>query len=127
MPNKDPNIAKKRKHEWYVKNKELILQRKREWRAALKKAKPPKPPKPPPTPEEKARTRELNRLACHQYWASHLPQVRLTNQDYYRRHQERITQQQRDRRARAKLSKPFRKLRALADVCSQRLIELDHG
>ena len=52
-------------------------------------------------------------------------QVRAINRDYYHRHRERIVQQQRDRRAAKK--NPFRSLRALADVCTVRLIELEHG
>ena len=66
MPNKDPDLAKQRKDKWYVKNKDEILKRKRESRAAKKKQQPlrPKPPKPPPpTPEQIARTIELNRQA----------------------------------------------------------------
>ena len=125
MPNKNPEVARQRKHEWYLKNKEEILKRKRERRAAQKKPKPPPQPKPDPTPEQKARTRELNRLACNRYRASHLAQVRYINRAYYHRNRDRIVQQQRDRRAAKK--NPFRQLRALADVCSQRLIELDHG
>lgn len=123
MPNKDPNLAKQRKHEWYVKNKEEILKRKRERRAAKKKQQPPQP-KPPPSPEQIARTKELNRQACHRYRATHLAQVRLTNRVYYHKNRDRIVQQQWDRRAAKK--RPFRKLRALADVCSQRLRWLDH-
>ena len=54
--------------------------------------------------------------------------MRAPNRDYYHRHRERIVQQQRDRRARNKQTpSPFRKLRALADVCAARLLELDHG
>ena len=82
MPNKDPDLAKQRKHEWYVKNKEEILKRKRERRAAKKKQQPPQP-KPPPSPEQIARTKELNRQACHRYRATHLAQVRLINRVYY--------------------------------------------
>lgn len=128
MPNKDPEIARKLKHEWYVKHREELLKRKREQRAAKKKLRPPKPPKPIPTPDEKKQAREANRLSCIKYRASHLEQVRL-NRDYYRRHREKITQQQRDRRALAKKKKqnPVIKLQALADVASQRLIELEHG
>ena len=68
-------------------------------------------------------------MACNKYRASHLEQVGAINRDYYHRDRERITQQQRDRRALARQIKqnPFRQLRALADVCSQRLIELDHS
>ena len=128
MPNKNPEKAKQLKHEWYMRNKERVLQQKREKRAAQKKLKPPKPPKPPPTPEEIARARELNRLACNRYRAGHLSQVRALNRDYYHRHRERIVQQQRIRRARNRQTpSPFRKLRALADVCAARLLELDHG
>ena len=56
-------------------------------------------------------------------------QVRHLNRDYYHRNRERIVQQQRDRRARDRQNKqaPFRKLRALADVCAARLLELEHG
>lgn len=108
-----------------------MLQRKRERRAALRKPKPPPQPKPAPTPEQKARARELNRQACYRYRATHLVQVRLINRDYYHRNRDRIVQQKRERRALAKQNKqtpiPFRKLRALADVCSARWIELDHG
>ena len=119
---------KQAKRRWYVKNKEEISKRKREQRVAQKKLKPPKPPKPPPTPEEIARARELNRLACNRYRATHSAQVRALNRDYYHRHRDRIVQQQRDRRARVRQTpNPFRKLRALADVCAARLLELDHG
>ena len=125
MPNRDPEKAKQAKRKWYLKNKEEIAKRKREQRAAKKKL---KPPKPPPTPEEIARARELNRLACNRYRAGHLSQVRALNRDYYRRHRDRIVQQQRDRRARARQTpNPFRKLRALADVCAARLLEVEHG
>ena len=128
MPNRDPEKAKQAKRRWYVKNKEEISKRKREQRAAKKKLKPPKPPKPPPTPEEIARARELNRLACNRYRAKHSAQVRALNRDYYQRHRDRIVQQQRDRRARNRQTpSPFRKLRALADVCSARLLEREHG
>ena len=54
--------------------------------------------------------------------------MRALNRDYYRRHRDRIVQQQRDRRARARQTpNPFRKLRALADVCAARLLEVEHG
>ena len=125
MPNRDPEKVKQAKRRWYVKNKEEISKRKREQRAAQKKL---KPPKPPPTPEEIARARELNRLACNRYRAAHSAQVRALNRDYYHRHRDRIVQQQRDRRARVRQTpNPFRKLRALADVCAARLLELEHG
>ena len=129
MPDRDPEKAKQAKRKWYLKNKEEISKRKREQRAAQQKLKPPKPPKPPPTPEEIARARELNRQACNRYRAGHLSQVRALNRDYYRRHRDRIVQQQRIRRARNRQTSPspFRKLRALADVCAARLLELDHG
>ena len=129
MPNKNPEKAKQLKHEWYLRNKERVLQQKRERRVVQKKLKPPKPPKPPPTPEEIARAKELNRLACNRYRAGHLSQVRALNRDYYRRHRERIVQQQRVRRAKNRQNKqaPFQKLRALADVCAARLLELEHG
>ena len=56
---------------------------------------------------------------------------RWINRDYYHRNRDRLVQQQRERRTLAKQNKPtprpFQKLRALADVCSARLIELDHG
>ena len=129
MPNKNPEKAKQLKHEWYLKNRETLLQRKRERRAAQKKLKPPRPPKPAPTPEQKAKAREANRLACNRYRATHLAQVRWINRDYYHRNRERIVQQQRDRRARVRQNGQnfFRKLRALADVCAARLLELKHG
>ena len=129
MPNKNPEKAKQLKHEWYVRNKERLLQQKREKRAAQKKVKPPKPPKPPPTPEQEARAREFNRLACLRYRTKNAAYVRKLNRDYYHRHREQIVQQQRDRRARDRQSResPFRKLRALADVCAARLLELNHG
>ena len=127
MPNKNPEKAKQAKHEWYVRNKERVLRQKRERRAALKKLKPPKPPKPAPTPEQVARAREANRLAFLRYRAKHSAQVRHLNWDYYQRNRERIVQQQRDRRARVQQQQPFRKLRALADVCASRLLELEHG
>ena len=127
MPKKDPEEKKRMKHEWYVRNREWVLQQKRERRAAQKKLKPPKPPKPPPTPEQKAHSRELNRLSCQRYRASHAEQVRHLNRLYYHRHRERIVQQQRERRAKERQSSPFRKLRALADVCSARLLEEEYG
>ena len=127
MPNKNPEKARQLKHEWYMKNKERVLQQKRERRAAQKKLKPPKPPKPAPTPEQVAKSREANRLACLRYRAKHSAQVRHLNRDYYQRNRERIVQQQRDRRARVQQQQPFRKLRALADVCASRLLELEHG
>ena len=128
MPDRDPEKAKQAKRRWYLKNKETILKQKREKRAAQKKLKPPKPPKPPPTPEEIARAQELNRQACNRYRAGHLAQVRALNREYYHRHRERIVQQQRIRRARNRQTpSPFRKLRALADVCAARLLELEHG
>ena len=129
MPNKNPHKAKQAKHEWYLRNKERVLQRKRERRAAQKKLKPPRPPKPPPTPEQIAEAREANRLACHRYRAKHLAQIRHLNRHYYHRNRERIVQQQRDRRAKARRNEqaPFRKLRALPAVCAARLLELDHG
>ena len=129
MSNRDPEKAKQAKRKWYLKNREKLLQEKRERRAAQKKLKPPKPPKPPPTPEEIARAKEANRLACHRYRAGHLSQVRAINRNYYHRHRERIVQQQRVRRAKNRQNKqaPFKKLRALADVCVARLLELEHG
>ena len=128
MPNKNPEKAKQAKRKWYLKNKEEISKRKREQRAAQRKLKPPIPPKPPPTPEEIARARELNRLACNRYRATHSAQVRALNRDYYHRHRDRIVQQQRDRRAKVRQTKqPFRKLQALADVCAARLLEVEHG
>ena len=129
MPNKDPEKTRELKHAWYVKNKERLLQQKRERRAAQKKVKPPKPPKPAPTPEQEAQAREANRLACQRYRTKNAAYVRLLNRDYYHRNREQIAQQQRDRRAKARqrIESPFRKLRALADVCAARLLELDHG
>ena len=128
MPNRDPEKAKQLKHEWYMRNKERVLQQKREKRAAKKKLQPPKPPKPAPTPEQIARARELNRLACNRYRAGHLAQVRALNRKYYHRNRDKIVQQQRDRRARNRQTpNPFRKLRALADVCAARVLELEHG
>ena len=125
MPNRDPEKVKEAKHRWYLKHREEIATRKREQRAAQKKL---KPPKPPPTPEQIARARELNRLACNRYRAGHLSQVRALNRDYYHRHRDRIVQQQRDRGAKVRQTKqPFRKLQALADVCAARLLELEHG
>ena len=129
MPKRDPEKVKEAKHRWYLKHREEIAARKREQRAAKKKLKPPKPPKPPPTQEQIVRARELNRLACNRYRAGHLAQVRAVNRAYYRRHRDHIVQQQRDRRARNRqtLPSPFRKLRALADVCAAQLLELNHG
>ena len=128
MPNRDPEKVKEAKHRWYLKHRERIATQKREKRAAQKKLKPPKPPKPPPTQEQLARARELNRLACHRYRATHGDQVRALNRKYYQRHRDQIVQQQRDRRARARESpNPFRKLQALADECSARLLEIEHG
>ena len=129
MPNKDPEEVKQAKREWYLKNKEKILQQKRDKRAAQKKVKPPRPPKPAPTPEQTAKAREYNRLACQRYRTKNAAFVRLLNRDYYNKHREQIVQQQRDRRARDRQIKesPFRKLRALADVCASRLLELNYG
>ena len=129
MPNKNPEKAKQLKHEWYVKNRDKLLQRKREQRAAKKKPKPPRPPKPAPTPDQLAKSRESNRLACLRYRAKNLDRIRSLNRDYYHRNRDQIVQQQRDRRARDRQTResPFRKLRALADVCAARLLELDHG
>ena len=126
MPDRDPEKAKQAERKWYLKNKERIAKQKRDQQAAQKKL---KPPKPPPTPEEIARARELNRQASNRYRAGHLSQVRALNRDYYRRHRDRIVQQQRIRRARNRQTppSPFRKLRALEDVCAARLLELEHG
>ena len=129
MPNKDPEKARQLKHEWYVKNRETLLRRKREQRAAKNKLKPPRPPKPPPTSVQVAKARECNRLACLRYRAKNLDRIRALNRDYYHRHRDQIVQQQRDRRARDRETKesPFRKLRALADVCASRWLELEYG
>ena len=129
MPNKDPEKAKQLKREWYLKNKERLLQQKRERRAAQKKLKPPRPPKPAPTPEQKAKSREFNRLACLRYRKKNPDLVRQLNRDYFYRNREQIVQQQRDRRAKNRQVResPFRKLRALADVCAARLLEVEHG
>ena len=129
MPNKDPEKARQLKHEWYVKNRETLLRRKREQRAAKKKLKPPRPPKPPPTSVQVAKARECNRLACLKYRKKNLARIRALNRDYYHRHRDQIVQQQRDRRARERETKesPFRKLRALADVCASRWLELEYG
>ena len=48
MPNKTPEKAKQAKREWYLKNKERLLQQKRERRAANKKLKPHVRPNQPP-------------------------------------------------------------------------------
>ena len=54
--------------------------------------------------------------------------MRALNRDYYHRHRDRIVQQQRDRRAQNRQTpNPFRKLRALADVCAARVLEREHG
>ena len=129
MPDKSPEEKKRLKHEWYVKNKERVLQQKRDKRAAQKKLKPPKPPKPAPTPEQEAKSRAANLEACRRYRTKNAAYVRLCNRDYYHRNRERLTQLQRNRRARDRQTKesPFRKLRALADVCSSRLLELNYG
>ena len=128
MPNRDPDKVKQAKQRWYQKHRERIIRQKRERRAAKKELQPPKPPKPPPTPEQIARARELNRLACIRYRTGHADQVRALNRRYYHRNRDKIVQQQRDRRARARETpNPFRKLRALADVCAARVLELEHG
>ena len=132
MPNKNLEKARELKHAWYIKNKERLLQQKREKREAQKKLKPPKPPKPPkpaPTSEQVAKSREFNRLACQRYRTKNAAFVRLCNRDYYHRNREHLTQLQRDRRAKQRQAResPFRKLRALADVCATRLLELSHG
>ena len=129
MPNKNPEKTKQLKREWYLKNKERLLQQKREKRAAQKKPKPPRPPKPAPKSEQLAKSREVNRLACLRYRAKNAAYVRLLNRDYYHRNREQIRQQQRDRRARDRQTResPFRKLRALADVCASCLLELEYG
>ena len=105
MPNKDPDLAKQRKHEWYVKKKDEILKWNRERRAAKKKQKPPRPKPPPPSPEKVARTRELSWQACNRYRDTHLAQVRLMNRIYYHKNRKKIVQQQRNKRA-AKKSVP---------------------
>ena len=128
MPNRDPEKLKATKHRWYLKHRERIAKEKRERRAAQKKLKLPKPPKPPPTQEQLARARELNRLACNRYRSTHGDQIRALNRKYYHRHRDKIVQQQRDRRARARETPhPFRKLQALADECTARLLEIEHG
>ena len=131
MPNKDPEKARQLKHEWYMRNRETLLQRKRNQRAYQKKLNPPppKPPKPPPTSEQVAKARECKRRACLKYRKKNLSRIRALNRDYYHRHREQITQQQRDRRARDRETRdsPFRKLRALADVCASRLLEIEYG
>ena len=128
MPNRDPEKVKLAKQRWYQKHRERIIRQKRERRADKKKLQPPKPPKPPPTQEQIARARELNRLACIRYRTGHADQVRALNRRYYHRNRDKIVQQQRDRRARARETpNPFRKLRALADVCAARVLELEHG
>ena len=126
MPNKDPQIARQLKHEWYMKNRDYILQHKRARRAAIKAAQPPKPPRPPPTAEQRVKSRKQNRKACQKYRANNLVRVRTVNRVYYHRNRDKIVQQQRDRRALAKQTKqnPFRKLRALAQVCEERWQEL---
>ena len=125
MPNKSSDLARERKREWYQKNKDLIFKRKRERHAAQKKQRTPRPKPPAPTPEQIARTRSLNKEVCQRYRATHLAQVRFINRVYYHKNRERIVQQQRDRRAARK--NPFGQLCALADVCSERLYELNHG
>ena len=65
MPNKDPELARHRKQEWYMQNRETILKRKQQRRAERKKQLPRAKP-PPLSPEQIARTRELNRQARHQ-------------------------------------------------------------
>ena len=124
MPQKNPEVARERKREWYLRNKVEILKRKREQRAAQKKPK-------PHLNSNQPQRRQLNKQACYRYRATHLAKVRWINRDYYHRNRDRLVQQQRERRTLAKQNKqtpsPFRKLRALADVCSARLMELDHG
>ena len=129
MPNKNPEKTRELKREWYLKNKEKILQQKRAKRAAQKKLKSPKPPKPAPTPEQETKARAANQAACQRYRTKNAAFVRLCNRDYYRRHREHLTQLQRDRRAKQRQAResPFRKLRALADVCATRLLELNYG
>ena len=96
MPKQDSETIKERKREWYLRNREEVLKRKRERRAAQRKPKLPQP-KPAPTPGQIARTRELNRQACYRYRATHLAQVCYINRVYYHRNRERIVQQQRER------------------------------
>ena len=105
MPNKDPELARQRKQGWYMQNRESILKRTQQRRAEKKKQQPPRAKPPPPSPEQIARTRELNRQACHRYRASHLAQVRAINRVYYHKNRERIVQQQWDRRALARHNK----------------------
>ena len=126
MPNKDPEIARQLKPEWYMKNRDHILRHKRARRAAIKAAQPPKPSRPPPTAEERAKSKDQNRKARQKYRANNLVRVRTVNRIYYYRNRDKIVQQQRDRRALAKQVKqnPFRKLRALAQVCEERWQEL---
>ena len=129
MPSKNPEKARQLKHEWYMRKKERVLQQKRERRAALRKLKPSRPPKPAPTPEQKAKAREANRLACNRYRATHLTQVLHligtittgTASELYSNSGTVVP-------GIVRTSKPLsRKLRALADVCAARLLELEHG
>ena len=83
-------MARERKREWYLRNKDEILKRKRERLAAQKKPKPPPQPKPAPTPEQIARRRQLNKEACYRYRTTHLAQVRWFNRDYYHRNRDRL-------------------------------------
>ena len=123
MPNRDPENMKQYKCEWYVKNREAILKRKQQHRAAKKKQQHPQP-KLPPSPEQTVRRKELNRQACNRCRDSHREKVRAINRTYYHSIRERIVRQQCERRANTK--NPFRKLGALAQVCAKRLRSLYH-
>ena len=96
-----------------MKNRDYILQQKRERRAEKKATQAPKPPLPPPTPEQRAKVKEQNRKACQKYRASHLVRVRTVNRAYYHRNRDKIVQQQRDLRALAKQGKPVSKITRL--------------
>ena len=119
MPNQDPETVK----QWYVKNREAILKRKQQHPAAKKKQQQPRP-KRPPSPKQTVRRKELNRQACNRYRDSHHEKVRAINRTYYHSNRERIVWQQRECGAKAK--NPFRKLRALAQVCTEQLRSLYH-
>lgn len=88
MPKQDPETVKQYKDEWYVKNREAILKRKKQHPAAKKKQQP--RPKLPPSPEQTVRRKELNRQACNRYRDSHRDKVRAINRTYYHSNRERI-------------------------------------
>ena len=82
MPNKNPAVARERKREWYLKNKDEILKRKRERRAALRISQTPTPTQTSPDARADCKTtstkqRSLLPIPSHASGPSALDQSRL--------------------------------------------------